>query len=137
MTEKEINKDLDNELLSFYNMKYEGELFPNAIGLFKKAIFLSPPMAQQIHVSKIRSLLDKKEDELLFGEVGLIINCILSIPPEKLYKNINKYLESQEKIEKIFIAYNAAVNEEQKRLNRKRNSLVNLSGSRTRPLVKV
>lgn len=137
MTENEINKDLDNELLSFYNAPYDGEIFPNAIALFKKAVFCSPPISHQIHVSKLRDIFSKKEDELLVGEVGMIINSILALPPEKLFKNSAKFLDTLEKIEKIFIAYNSSVDKEKKRLERKRASLINLGGSRTRPLIKV
>ncbi len=80
LTEKEISLQLDQELLSFYNSRYEEEVPKDIIKLFKDALFHATPQSHQLHVSKLRSIFAKKESELTVGEVGGMVNVLMATP---------------------------------------------------------
>lgn len=134
MNENEIQKELNKDLLNFYNKPYEGELPKNVIELFRMAMFHVAPMTHQVHTIKIRNIFAKKANELLFGEVGIVLKAIIETAPVKMYVSMDDFLKSQEVLEKLYIQYNSTVEDFSKRQERKRRSLIELGGASTKPL---
>lgn len=134
MTDKEIQAELNKDSQKFYNVKFEGELPKDIIHLFGLAIFYIAPSVHQIQAVKIKEILSKTKEELLVGEVGMVVNVILNAAPFYLYEDIHKFLETQESFEKLFIQYNKDVTDFTQRQERKRRSLIELGGSKTRPM---
>jgi hypothetical protein len=134
MTENDIQKELNKDLLNFYNQPYEGELPKNVIELFRMAMFHVAPMKHQVHTIKIRDIFAKKVNELLFGEVGIVLKAIIETAPVKMYVSMEDFLKSQEVLEKLYIQYNSTVEDFSKRQERKRRSLIELGGASTKPL---
>ena len=66
--------------------------------------------------------------------MGMVVNVILNAAPFYLYEDIHKFLETQESFEKLFIQYNKDVTDFTQRQERKRRSLIELGGSKTRPM---
>lgn len=134
MTDNEIQKEMNKDLLNFYNTPYKGELPKNLIELFRMAMFQVAPVTHQVHVIKIKDIFNKKADELLFGEVGIILKAVIATPPVKIYVSMADFLKSQEVLEKLYIQYNTDVEEFSKRQDRKRRSLIELGEASTKPL---
>lgn len=128
MTQIEIEKSLQKDLIEFYNKPFAGELPDNFIDLFKIAIFHVPPQRHQIHVVKIIQIFNKTEEELLFGEVGMILKTIMEAEPSKLYDRMEDFLTAHEIFERLYIQYNSEVADFSRRQERKKNSLMQLGG---------
>lgn len=134
MTDKEIQIELNKDSQKFYNVPFQGELPKDIVHLFGLAVFYVAPTVHQMQTSKIKEILSKTKEELLVGEVGVVVNVILNAAPFYLYANTDEFLETQEAFEKLFIQYNKDVNEFTQRQERKRRSMIELGGAKTHPL---
>lgn len=134
MNDKEIQAELNKDSLKFYNVPFQGQLPDRIVELFGLAVFYVAPSVHQMQASKIKEILSKTKDELLVGEVGVIVNVILNAAPFYLYRDSDDFLETQEAFEKLFIQYNKDVTDFTQRQERKRRSMIELGGARTHPM---
>ncbi len=109
LNEQQVNQQLEQELLSFYNTVYTRPVPKGFIQLFKDAVFHSAPISHQIFIRKIREIVLKQEGELLTGEVGIITNVINSAPLDWLYADFELAMDTHAEIEKLTIDYNSDV----------------------------
>lgn len=126
LTEQQIDQQLENELLSFYNTVYTRSVPKGIITLFKDAIFHAAPKSHQIHVAKIRAIIARNESELLTGEVGMITNVLIDTPLDWVHADFDRALDTLEDIQKLTIEYNQDVSVFKKALDNKRRSLLQL-----------
>lgn len=127
LNEQQINEQLNNKLLKYYNSPYIGEVPKGIINYFKEALFTSAPINHQIHVIKIRQIVNKKESELLIGEVGMISKTLVGCPMYLIYKDFDEAMDYHEGVEKLTIKYNADLDNFQKSLEKERMALNQLA----------
>ena len=126
LNEQQVNQQLNDELLSFYNTLYTRPVPSGFVQLFKDAVFHSAPISHQIHIKKVRAILSRKENELLTGEIGIMTNTINAAPMDWLYADFNLAMDTHEKIEQLTIDYNSDVTVFKQSLEKKRNTLMQL-----------
>lgn len=126
LNQQQIDKQLQQEMVSFYNTVYTRPMPSNLISLFKDAIFHAVPIAHQIHVQSIKNILSKKVFELMTGEVGIIVNVINATPFDYLYPDLEEALKTHSEIEKLVIAYNQDVAVFKQSQDKKRRTLQQL-----------
>lgn len=122
LTEEDVNRELDADFQKFNASKYDGNVPEKLIELFKDALFQSDPNSHQLHVSKIRELFIKKDEDLTFFEAGLMINIILRVPLSRLYEDVYIALNRMEELEKFTIEFNAKVANFKEMLSRKKDA---------------
>lgn len=126
MNTAEIEKQIQDE-----RVKYGSSLYPNPvpkdlIELFKKALF-SVPIGQMV-VKNIRLSLSKKTKELTRNEVGLMVNHILKVEPDKLFKDLQTALDKYEELQQLIFDYNIQNSKKEEELTERRLNLYQLSG---------
>lgn len=127
-TEIEIDNQLTKDYAAFYNKIYDGELPESLLQNFKKAFMYLVPSTHQYFMSRVKEMAAKTIRDLSVMEVGMIINLIVSTPPEKLYSSFDEAVDSLAILHKLRDDYNKAVEENQRKLKAKKERLMQLSG---------
>lgn len=126
MTERDVNIQLDKELVDFTNSRYDGEVPAGFITIFADALFHSAPISHQIHTKSLRALLAKKESDLVVGEVGSMTKVLLNTPLDWIFTDLGQALDYLEDLEKVTIEHNTKLAEFRKYLDTKRKTLVDM-----------
>ena len=140
-TEKQIDEQIQGDYARFYNKIYDGELPEDLIELFKKAFMALSPNTHQYHANKVKEMGAKSVRDLTNLELGMVINLIVSVPPERLYKTFDESVDNILRIEVIRKQYNEIVDKMNQELGKKKERLMGLSGvvrsTKFEPLAKV
>ncbi len=128
MTVQEVEKLIETDLATFNLSKYFGTLPKDFVALFKKALLEIPHSAHQLKVRIMKDIIKKKETELSFMEVGMIINVIQAAPLYVLSDNLEAAINKFEKIEEIRVAWNASRNKKEQELLQKKSTMMQLVG---------
>lgn len=128
-SESQIAEQIQRDAQTFMEKPYDGLFIPEGlIDKFKVAIMTIPPQAHNYNLKKLKEVAAKKEYDLNFLEVGMIVNLIFQIPFERLYITVEEGLDYTIQLEELRNEYNQKVNEENKKLEKKRTRLLELSG---------
>jgi len=137
LNEQQVNQQLNDELLSFYNTLYTRPVPKGFVQLFKDAVFHSAPISHQIFIVKVRAIISRKESELLTGEIGMMTNAINGVSMNRLYENFELALDTHEQIEQLTRDYNSDVMAFKQSLEKKRNTLMQLISPNNRNGLKI
>lgn len=126
--EKEIHEQVEKDYQRFWQTQYDGELPSGLIYRFRSALMFHTPKTLPGSIHVISELINKKEDDLKFFEVGVIINTIFSVPFNCMYDSPEQAMEAMSELKEIEISYNDLVEKRSKEIERKRERLLKLSG---------
>lgn len=129
LDQQQIEDQLNQERLKFYTGPYTG-LVPipkNLMDVFKDALYYgAPPIKHQMLIASMKGIVNKKIHELNFMEVGSMTNVINNTGWSKIYPDVLTAIESHEKIEEFTRNYNVIVGEFNKKLEKKRQTLMQI-----------
>jgi len=137
MDEKQINAILNKEYAEFQTSVYDGLVPEGLIQRFINGIMVLPPHGHKILMNILRGIISKTEQELTHEEVGVVIKVLLNIPFDKLYENLFEAIEKHSEFENFVLEYNQKVDDLQQRMNRKKDSMMNLGGVKQTPVRKI
>lgn len=127
-TEIEIDDQIKKDYSRMWNSPYEGKLPEGVLQKFREAIMLQSPITLQGAPMVMRDLLQTKEYDLKFFQVGVILNTIFSTPFERIFYTPEEALDALIEYKEIEIEYNNKVSSKQKEIEKKRARLLSLSG---------
>ena len=138
-TQHDIDEQFKKDYQKFWDQNFDAFTPEGLIEKFKVAIMKIPPGVHQYNLGVLERIFKKKEYDLNFLEVGMIVNQIFMIPFECLYITIEEGLEYTKQLEKLRIDFNEQVDKRQSELEKKRKRLYQLAGltnSITMPSIK-
>lgn len=125
---QDVERKIQEEFNKFNAEIYQGIVPKGFITYFKKAFMAAAPNSHKMYSSVVKSISEKKEEELTNLEVALSCNLISSVPLDKVYENFDKSIKCFTQVENMRIDYNLKVAAKQKELDAKKETLINLSG---------
>jgi hypothetical protein len=127
-TEKEINDQIQGDYNKFWNSPYEGKMPDSIMYRFRTALMFHNAKSLQAPPSVMRKLIEKKEYDLNFVEVGVIINTMFAVPFNCMYETPEQAIDETIECKEIEIEFNKLVDKRTQELERKRARLLQLSG---------
>ena len=128
LTEKDIDKQIENEVEKFNTATYQGDVPQVFIEFFKKAIMHIPLAQHGVGVERIKVMISRKPDDVPYIEVGVMINFIFATPFHLIYSSIEEAIEMTEKFERVKNEYNKITAEFEVSMTKKKNALMRVAG---------
>ncbi len=127
-TEHEINEQIQRDYEAYYNSVYQHELPDSIYTLFKRAFMALAPEVHQIRTPLLRTLEETPANLLTVAQVGIMINVIVKVPLGALFTSYEKAITVYEEIDALKIQYNKEVDDLQRKINLKKQTLMKLGG---------
>lgn len=124
----EIERRIQDEFDTFYSEVYPAKLPKFFLELFKKCVMELSPRVFQLKFTEIQSIVGKELNQLTNMDVRKMNNIFMETPLKAWDVNFEKALAKYKEIQLIIFECNVANKEKQSELNKKKESLVNLSG---------
>lgn len=125
---KEIEKEMEAEMLSFKNSVYEGIVPKGLLKYYTKAYMHIPPAVHKTFVGSIKKIIKKKEEELTNDEVSHIVNFISGCEPAKIYATIDEAFKFNEALDNFRVENNLKVAAKQRQFDEIKASKVAARG---------
>jgi hypothetical protein len=124
-----IQEQINNELFKFQHEAYNGDIPEDILERFIEGVFSLPSQVHGMSARKIKSIYERKVEELTNGELQEIIKVIFNVPLEKSADilGVKGALEKQIRFEDFVTKYHHSVDEFQKKLQMKKATLQSLS----------
>jgi len=124
-----IQQQINDELFKFQHETYEGYIPEDILDRFIDGVFSLPPQSHGLSARKIKSIHERKVEELTNGELQEIIKVIFNVPLEKSVDilGVKGALEKQIEFEDFVTKYHHSIDEFQKKMQMKKATLQSLS----------
>lgn len=126
MTEQEVKEIIARDMELINDSPFPESLPPWLLENFDTIIMETPQHQNPYFAATVKSILGKKKNpqELTFYEGGFVLNVLTSVAPKMIAKNLNLFLDRKAIIEKIMYNYNRNLKMEERKLERKEQSLL-------------
>lgn len=127
-TVEDIDNQIKNDLNRFWQSRYDGNIPSGFIYRFRSALMFHNAKSLQGSIPVMRALINAKEEDLSFLQVGIIINTIFAVPFNAMYDSPEQAFDALEELHEIELEYNELVEKNATTLQKKKNKLLEISG---------
>jgi hypothetical protein len=127
-TVKDIEEIINKASQEFWQKIYDGFIPDNLMDNFKAALLATRPTELPAGAGALKQIIDKKEYEITFIEMGTIINGIFKLPIGVLSDDVHEALTYTEQLGKMSYDFNQKVDEFNKQLKKKHHKLMDIAG---------
>lgn len=128
---QEIERIIDKDRDEMNNAPYPEKLPEWLLDNFDEIVMAERQNVNKYSAKIMRSILSKKDDvsQLTMLETGLVLNMWSAVQPYLVAKDIHEFLDRKQVVGQLMWRYNVIVQQEDEKLRRKENTLINLSRS--------
>ena len=128
---QEIERIIDKDRDEMNNAPYPEKLPEWLLDNFDEIVMAERQNVNKYSAKIMRSILSKKDDvsQLTMLETGLVLNMWSAVQPYLVAKDIDEFLDRKQVVGQLMWRYNVIVQQEDEKLRRKENTLINLSRS--------
>lgn len=127
-TQKEIDEQIHQDYTRFYQSIYDGELPPDIMYKFRTCLMWHNAKSLPTFPVAVKNILEKKEHDFTFFDVGVIINTIMPVPYNCIYESPEQAIEATIEYVQLQEAYNKKVDQTNQQLERKRAKKYEICG---------
>lgn len=129
LTPEQIEDQLQRQDIQPYlNKIYDADLPDSLVDQFRVAMMYLPVTAHKYSMDDVETMSIRRGSEVTVREVGLMLNAIFAVPFANMYESIEEGIEKTRVFEKIRAEYNKETERFQNKINKKRQTLLSLSG---------
>lgn len=126
---EQVNEQLMNEdIIPYQNSVYDGFLPESFIEQFRIAMMFIPITSHQYSMKEVKIMANRRPDEVTIKECGMMINVIYAVPFISMYGSLEEGIEKTMGFDKIREEYNKNTAAFERKINAKRNRLLQLGG---------
>src|ERR1700741_3859174 len=96
ITEAYIREEIQKDYNNFYSKRYDGYIPPNIVEFMRTGLFGMCPRNFQGPPSLLKTIISKKDEDLLFLDIGTIVNTIFNVPLNFLHETLEEGLDYTE-----------------------------------------
>ncbi len=128
-TTQEIEEQIQRQDIEPYlNKIYDGFVSEEIIDQFRTAMMFVPITAHQYSMKDVKTISGKRPTEITNRELGMIINIIYCVPFASMYASLEEGVEKTMEYDKIRAEYNKNSAAFERKVQAKKERLLNLSG---------
>lgn len=127
-TEKDIDRAIQNDVDRFNHAIYDGTLPDTLFDMFKRCLMILPLTSHRLNPSYIKDMVAKRQNELNFIEVGVVINLIKDVSPREVYPSLEEFLDTSIIFEAVSTEYNKKISDFEKTCIKKKNFQMKIAG---------
>ncbi len=128
MTPQDIDRMINEQSEGFWKKIYDGFIPDNLMDNFKAALLATRPTELPAAAAALKGIIDKKEYEITFIEMGTIINGIFKLPIGVLSNDVHEALTYTEQLAKMSYDYNQRVEKFNNELKKRHQNLMQMAG---------
>jgi hypothetical protein len=128
LNEKEIARQIAEDEQRWNDAVYDGFLPQLFLDYFRKAMMILPPAQHKYNMAFVKTMINRKPDEVTNLEVGMMINIIYHCPFGEIYNSIEEAIDITMEFDKVRFEYNQKTEAINTSLNRKRAKLHEIAG---------
>lgn len=127
-TPQDIDRMINEQSEAFWKKTYDGFIPDNLMENFKASLRATQPTELPAAAGALKQIIDKKEYEITFIEMGTIINGIFKMPIGVLSDDVHEALTYTEQLAKMSYDYNQKVAKFNDELKKRHQKLMEMAG---------
>ena len=128
MNQKEIEKKISDEMEAYNNAVCVLKIPQNILLFFKRAVMSVKMIDMKLSARFLVDVSSKNIDELTNIQVRIMVNTIVNVSPDILFKDYVSYERGIPALEKLIMETNMETRRVQSELDAKKSAMMNLAG---------
>ena len=128
ITEAYIKEIVTKDYNDFYNKVYDGYIPPGIMEKMREGLFGSRPIDFQGPPELLKALIRKKDEDLQYVDMGVVVNTIFYIPLSIIHSDLDSGLDYTALLYRMKDEFNARSEKFNETMKRKQQKLMELGG---------